>query len=358
MTTPFQRKKWLREQFNIVPEQDYACDFPTVLPNQSLSPIDLSSEIDIVITWVDRNDPTWRKRYETTMGEPPGQARYENNDELELCLKSVCAYMPWIRHIYVVTECELPSYAKEISKVKAIHQDEIMDPNVAALPSFNSNAVESFFHRIPNLSEVFIFGNDDFMVGQPISKAYWFSDNLPRCSLRLYQPSPPIKDFWWYTFNVAKIIGDKLGTYPGLDHHLFVHTHQFSILRKSSLEKAWEMFADELSLMCQSRNRQPHHTQVTSHLFAQLVGAYTGTIKIEPEIRNDGLFDPGKYLGNNHPAFATPLWFSDTLHSTPDFYCVNQLSTPEDQQHFRDFKNLMLQKIEAFRSSTPISEDE
>jgi hypothetical protein len=31
------------------------------------------------------------------------------------------------------------------------------------LPTFNSSAIESYLHNIPNLSEIFLYNNDDYM---------------------------------------------------------------------------------------------------------------------------------------------------------------------------------------------------
>jgi len=46
----------------------------------------------------------------------------------------------------------------------------------AALPTFDSSHIESYIHRIPNLSERFFYLNDDVFFGAPVKLADWFWD--------------------------------------------------------------------------------------------------------------------------------------------------------------------------------------
>lgn len=46
---------------------------------------------------------------------------------------------------------------------------EIIDHDY--LPTFNSHVIEANLHKIPNLSEHFIYFNDDVFVAKPLQKA-------------------------------------------------------------------------------------------------------------------------------------------------------------------------------------------
>jgi hypothetical protein len=47
------------------------------------------------------------------------------------------------------------------------------------LPTFNSGAIEMNLHHIPDLSEKFIYFNDDFFVTKKLSPDYFFTNGLP-----------------------------------------------------------------------------------------------------------------------------------------------------------------------------------
>ena len=125
--------------------------------------------VDLVITWVNGLDPSWRKSYKKHMGVLPSSVRYLDHGEIELCLASVHKYLPWVRTVYLVTDKQTPSCISLYPKVKVIDHSQILDENCLQ-PTFNSNVVEAYLHRIPELSEYFLYANDDTFVGEPIKK--------------------------------------------------------------------------------------------------------------------------------------------------------------------------------------------
>ena len=62
------------------------------------------------------------------------------------------------------------------------HED--IFPNKSHLPTFSSVAIESHLHRIPGLSEDFLYFNDDIILNSPIS-IYDFID--PINGAKIYQ---------------------------------------------------------------------------------------------------------------------------------------------------------------------------
>jgi len=87
--------------------------------------------------------------------------------------------MPWSRNIYIVTcRPQAPDWLDRFHpRVKVVHHDEIF-VSKEYLPTFNSNAIESYLHRIPNLSDPFLYLNDDFLFGRPITiKDFITEDN-------------------------------------------------------------------------------------------------------------------------------------------------------------------------------------
>ena len=53
-------------------------------------------------------------------------------------------------------------------QLRLVHHDAILPPD--ALPTFNSHAIESALHKVPDLAEQFVYLNDDFFLGRPLIK--------------------------------------------------------------------------------------------------------------------------------------------------------------------------------------------
>lgn len=95
-------------------------------------------------------------------------SRFEDNEELRYSLRSIERFAPWVRHIYIVTNGQIPYWLNlENPRVTIVTHDEIF-VNHSHLPSFSSPAIESNIHRIPGLSDKFIYMNDDVMFGKEV----------------------------------------------------------------------------------------------------------------------------------------------------------------------------------------------
>ncbi|CAF3724988.1 unnamed protein product [Rotaria sp. Silwood1] len=79
-------------------------------------------------------------------------------------------------HIYVVTD-QIPNWldiSKSKSQLRVISTREIIDKKY--LPTFNSHAIEANLHKIPNLKEFYLYFNDDYILGRPVSIDDFFLD--------------------------------------------------------------------------------------------------------------------------------------------------------------------------------------
>ena len=94
--------------------------------------------------------------------------RFEDNEELRFSIRSVFKFAPWVRHIYIVTNGQIP-YWLDLShpRITIVPHDRIFQ-NLSHLPTFSSPAIESHIHRIPGLSKKFLYMNDDVMFGMPV----------------------------------------------------------------------------------------------------------------------------------------------------------------------------------------------
>lgn len=95
-------------------------------------------------------------------------SRFEDNDELRYSLRSVEKHAPWVRHIFIVTNGQIPSWLNlDNDKVTVVSHFDIF-VNKSHLPTFSSPAIESHLHRIPGLSDWFIYMNDDVLFGRDV----------------------------------------------------------------------------------------------------------------------------------------------------------------------------------------------
>lgn len=143
--------------------------------------------IDAVVTWVDGNDLSHIRKREIyqeggaakTISSSKEMTRFINNGELKYCLKSLLVNMPWLRQVFIVTDNQTPDFLpKELlnnSKVTVVDHRVVFSGYEGVLPTFNSISIESVLHKIPNLSDHYIYFNDDFMVLQPVEATEFFS---------------------------------------------------------------------------------------------------------------------------------------------------------------------------------------
>lgn len=100
--------------------------------------------------------------------EDVSASRFEDNEELRYSLRSVERHAPWVRHIFIVTNGQIPSWLNlDNPRVTVVtHQDIFL--NHSHLPTFSSPAIETHIHRISGLSQKFIYLNDDVMFGKDV----------------------------------------------------------------------------------------------------------------------------------------------------------------------------------------------
>ena len=130
-----------------------------------------TQKIDVVFTWVDTTDPTWMKKKNKYLKVPmkDHDLRYISFNEIEYAVKSVIKNMKWVNHIYIVTDNHIPEFLKEMKsrKISLIYHDTIIPNNI--LPTFNSLVIESYLHKIPTLTENFVYMNDDMFIWSEVA---------------------------------------------------------------------------------------------------------------------------------------------------------------------------------------------
>lgn len=286
--------------------------------------------IDVVYTWVDGGDPDWRRRKERALAENPwvrevnGQAandsRWTSRDELRWSMRALHAFAPWVRHVHLVTDEQVPPWLDlDHPRLTVVGHEEIFG-DTGALPTFNSQAIESRLHRIPGLAEHFLYLNDDVILARPVTPDLFFTAG----GLTKFFPSPSLVDLSpreqadrpadSAAKNNRRLIRETFGR---VLTRKMMHTPHPS--RRSVLAEIEARFAEQVRSTAGHQFRHPDDVSVLSSLqqyYGYLTGQATpGTIRH----RYTDLADPG-----------APLKLATLLrHRDVDTLCLNDVDTPD-----------------------------
>ena len=246
-------------------------------------------KIDFVIPWVDGSDPAWRKEKNQYMGIDESDAsdeRYRDMGILKYWFRAVEAYAPWVNMIHFVTWGHLPEWLNtEHPKLHVVnHKDYIPEEY---LPTFSSHPIELNIHRIPGLSEYFVYFNDDILLNAPITPEFFFKNGLPcdfahisnvyvsdpvdvyehvrvNCTWITNNQHSYFKAFFRHplkyvnlcyplknnTKNILKL--ENAGIFQGFEEH-----HLPNAYLKATLVETWEESAKFLHYTCSNKFRTP-----------------------------------------------------------------------------------------------------
>lgn len=140
--------------------------------------------VDIVYLWVDGNDAQWRARRRVARQRLSAadnvdmaaygnvEGRFRDNDELRYSLRALEQFFPDHGHVYLVTDRQTPHWLCQHPRLTVIDHRQLIPAH--ALPTFDSGHIESYIHRIPRLSERYLYFNDDVLLGAPLDLSNWF----------------------------------------------------------------------------------------------------------------------------------------------------------------------------------------
>lgn len=214
----------------------------------------MERNIDLVIPMVFPEDTQWQEEYSRHKGNGPGavkHVRYRSWGTEELLVRCCMKYMPWLRCIHLLLAS--PSQVREWmvtmesehtgqTEIRMVfHRDFMPD---AYLPCFSSPCFEMFLHKIPDLSEFFIYANDDMFPLSPLLPDDFFRDGKP-CQRIVEKPFPAKPNIFqrkcMFQLNmIAAPFGKRFkGTW-------LKNGHSMAPILKSSCEKVWERHGKEI----------------------------------------------------------------------------------------------------------------
>lgn len=138
--------------------------------------------IDFVILWVDGNDPKWqieKSKYDSNVDDDSNSAsRYRDWGLLPYWFRGVEKFTPWVNKIHFVTWGHVPEFLNlNNPRLNIVNHKDFIPAEY--LPTFSSHAIEMNIHRIPGLSEKFVYFNDDMFIIRTMDEKSFFNENLP-----------------------------------------------------------------------------------------------------------------------------------------------------------------------------------
>jgi Stealth protein CR2, conserved region 2/Stealth protein CR1, conserved region 1 len=301
-------------------------------------------DVDAVITWVDGSDPILaakREYYQANADAPLhdnaiNPHRWICSDELNFCLRSIANNAPWIRRVWIVTDGQLPEIAalpeEFVAKINIVDHRDIFAGFEDALPTFNSLAIETMLWRIPELSDHFLYFNDDVFLTAPVEVSDFFATNGPvlRGNWADYAVLAACNDSrddasllnHYSQINAAAMIGYSAG-------HVFDSAHVVHPMQRSVMADLFE--AHRSAFLANAA----HRFRSTEQFLPQSLYSHACLASGQAAIL--GMRD---YLHIAVGAFDT--WTAEAVHTYLDsaerhavkFLCINDL--PEVERNFPD----------------------
>lgn len=234
-------------------------------------------KIDFVIAWVDGNDLNHQAKRAEFSGEIYSSdairsTRFASDDEIYFSIASILKFVPYCGKIYIVTDQQSPRFITEFEEQGICPKGQIIVVDHRTvfkglednLPTFNSLTIETVLWRIPELSDHFIYLNDDFFFNAPSDLAdfiendqhkiygHWRSNGLVkakynfRLGLKKYfnKPMQP-------KYNFAQMLSAEL---VGLDQYYEIH-HRPHILSRKLFKTYFERHQEVLKKQISHRFR-------------------------------------------------------------------------------------------------------
>jgi hypothetical protein len=181
-----------------------------------------------------------------------------------------------VRRIFLVTDDQVPAWLDtDHPNLTMVSHREVFG-GTGRLPTFNSHAIESRLHRIPGLSEHFLYLNDDVFLGRPVAPGLFFTPGgltrfFPSRALVDSAPrrpdDPPVNAAGK---NNRRLIQEAFGR---VLTRKMMHTPHPS--RRSVLAEIEDRFGDQVEATASHQFRHPDDVSLLSSL-QQYYGYLTG----------------------------------------------------------------------------------
>lgn len=203
---------------------------------------------DIYLIFKRKGSILWQRDTQRDFNKSPGKyinsySRWRSWGTERQLIQLVRKNLPWVRYIYVILarESQLRDWMND-EKVRVVYHNDFIPHKY--LPTFNSNTIEMFLHKIPGLSEYFIYGNDDMFPLSPMEESDFFMDGKPCQHMdEVDWPLEP-NTFEKKSKNAQTFVAHLFS--KGIPEKWLKNGHSLAPIKKSTCEKIWEKGEKEI----------------------------------------------------------------------------------------------------------------
>lgn len=196
-------------------------------------------KIDLVIPFVNSNDPLWRALYQSQIHDSNlNSGRFRDMGSLKYFFRSVEKNLPWINNIFFIVQSrsQVPTWLdKSHPKLRIIYHEDYIPREY--LPTFNSITICSMLHLLKDLSENFILADDDMFFINERNPEDFFIDGRPVTKIK-FEDNYTKKSGVWNSiiYNTVKLFNEIYGTRRMLHYYDWHLPMNFC---KSFILKCW-----------------------------------------------------------------------------------------------------------------------
>ena len=269
-------------------------------------------KIDIVVRWVDDKDIEWQKQKskyklmergvspDTDVVETDASSvRYRDWGLLKYWFRGIEKYAKWVNKVFFVTCGQMPDWlSTNHPKLRLVNHDEFIPHEW--LPTFSSRTIDFNIYRIPDLSEEFLFVDDDMFIINDTSESDFFRDGVPCDSMVFNALSPGFDDVistnlyndiaiinkhfkkedfskserrkLWFTPKYGKYLYKNFALAPWTYYVGFQDFHIPEGFLKKTYRELWEKEGDYLSETCSHKFRKSSDVNQWLIRYWQLAG--------------------------------------------------------------------------------------
>lgn len=269
------------------------------------------SRIDIVLRWVDDTDQDWqreKRRFklidqgitDPTLYMDNSDLRYRDWGLLKYWFRGVEKYAPWVNKLFFVTcNGQKPSWLNTSNpKLRMVDHKEFIPEKW--LPTFSSRTIDFNVYRIPDLSERFVFFDDDMFIIKQTEETDFFKDSLPCDSMvfnaitasyedvinkNIFNNMAIINKYFrkdlftkkerksmWYTLKYGKFLYKNLVLAPWTFYTGFQDFHIPESFLKETYRELWDKEGEWLSETCSHKFRKSNDVNQWLIRYWQLAG--------------------------------------------------------------------------------------
>lgn len=234
-------------------------------------------KIDVVIPYVDNTDKVWIKAFNdfcirNNLREKIIDIHTDRYDDVGLInyqLKLINKHMAWVNKIYLLLMNKEQAPKDLPSNVEIVYHGKFIPARF--LPTFNSTTIEMFLWNIPNLSEYFIYANDDMLPFRDLKPSDFFTEDG---KIKIEWWKEDIRDvkncFRYQCYNSYKHIAFRLK--KKTEEYIYLRpAHSFTPMIKSHCKFAYNLIEDAITKHIRAFRTQYQYNQYIYPVFEYFV---------------------------------------------------------------------------------------